>query len=314
MVPYFTFVSPNDQKANVAASHELLLQSQSALHYYHSEMEFGGELYSFDDLYLVGWNPAIELNYHSPGAGTQANPPLAPELFGALAAARFFREDGQDQKWDGSERTLLHVTMRSNLERLTWEDLPSVLREAGEPSAKDGKFDVKQAYARWLRFCALWHFNYARAFSGDRPAGASDETWYRQILGDFRPDETQQGFADYVSSALRYAAAMSAYSKMAQRGRGVIVRSVGAPTDRFRRPDDQANESASASQTEERQTHRPAAGVCGSGAGDTTRFRVLRTFIGPFHRSRARAPQGCGFFCDSCTSIQAFAHNRGIER
>ena len=207
MLPYFTFPPAEDRKANVATGHELLLQSQSALRYYHNEMEVGGKPYSLDDLYLVGWRPAIELSCHAAGAAMQANPPLAPELFGALAAARFFREERDGGDWGGGDRPArLHVIARNAPGGLDWVDLPSVTdRESGDA-----------AYASWLRFCALWHFNYARAFGSDAPAGARDEAWFRVILGDADPDSTVNRavgeLGAYVAAALRYAAAMSAFS------------------------------------------------------------------------------------------------------
>ena len=203
MLPYFTFRPPEDSTANVAAGHELLLQSQSALRYY-DEMEFGKEPYSFDDLYFVGWHPAIELEYHSHGAASQANPPLAPELFAALAAAQFFREERDPvEGGGGGSPPALHVVARNSPQRLAWGDLPPVREES-----------AAIAYATWLRFCALWRFNYSRAFSIDPPppVGARDEAWYRTILGGFEPDGTLRKIGDYVSTALRYAAAMSAFS------------------------------------------------------------------------------------------------------
>ena len=206
MLPYFNFKPPEDSTANVAGGHELLLQSQSALRYY-DEMEFGERPYSFDDLYFVGWDPAIELDYHSPGAASQANPPLAPELFGALAAARFFQEElPAVEGAGGGKPPTLHVIAR-NSERLEWGDLPPVRADAS----------TAMAYATWLRFCALWRFNYARAFSVDPPVGARDEAWYRTILGDFEPDASVRKLDDYVSTALRYAAAMSAFSTWQQK-------------------------------------------------------------------------------------------------
>lgn len=202
MLPYFTFAPSDDPTANVAGGHELLLQSQSALQYY-NEMEFGGQQHSFDDLYLVGWDPAIELAYHAPGARSQENPPLAPELFGALAAAKFFREERRPvEAAAGGKTPALHVVARNAPERLEWDDLPAVREDESTATA----------YAAWLRFCALWHFNYARACSTEPPAGARDEAWYRTILGDFEPHEPLGDLDDYVSTALRYAAAMSAFS------------------------------------------------------------------------------------------------------
>ena len=70
MLPYFTFPPAEDREANVPTGHESLLQSQSALQYYHSEMEVGGRPYSFDDIYLVGWRrPELP---EAPGPGEVA--------------------------------------------------------------------------------------------------------------------------------------------------------------------------------------------------------------------------------------------------
>ena len=215
MLPYFTFPPAEDREANVATGHELLLQSQSALQYYHSEMEVGGKPYSFDDIYLVGWKPAIELNYHAAGAGEQVNPPLAPELFGALAAAKFFSEDRADGADRGGEqRPTLHVIARGEPSRLDWSDLPPVTRAQNTASA----------YASWLRFCALWHFNYGKPFRSGAPSRLQADRWFRNITGrsgswwssTAKPDPGMDAAAgvldEYVTGALRYAAAMSAFS------------------------------------------------------------------------------------------------------
>lgn len=212
MLPYFTFPPPEKSgEDNVAAGHELRLQSQAALRYYQEEME-AGRPYGFDDLYMVGWDPAIELSYHAPGAQIQENPALAPELFGALAAARFFGQERRDDAGGGRglQRPALHVISREERSRLEWDDIPEV---------GDGK-KTAPAYQAWLRFCWLWHFNYGRAFE-DAPAGARDEAWFRRILGDgVVPDEGVRDFGAYVSSALRYAAAMSAFSAWDASGDG----------------------------------------------------------------------------------------------
>ena len=207
MLPYFTFPPPADRGANVVAGAELLLQSQSALRYYDNEMKVGGAPYSFDDLYVVGWRPAIELDYHAAGAAKQANPPLAPELLGALAAAKFFAEERPPrERGGGDEAAGLHIIARENPHRLTWADLPSVT---------DRK-PTRAAYAAWLRFCALWRFNYAGAFTPDPPPGATEEAWFRLLRDDGEPAARRAavgGLSDYVSTALRYAATMSAFSR-----------------------------------------------------------------------------------------------------
>ena len=233
MLPYFTFDAPDEREANVATGSQLLLQSQSALEYYHSDIQSSqsgsdGETgYSFDDLYLVGWNPLIKLNYHSPGSATQENPPLAPELFGALAATKFFQEPkGRLQDGGGSKPTALHVISRAaaldgrgeiapSESGLHWEDLP------------DGS-SVRTAYAMWLRFCALWYFDYAMVFPAlcvvpagvqkktwfRRHADGPGEAWFRRYVGDATvSDDAVKALDEYIAMALRYAAAMSAFSK-----------------------------------------------------------------------------------------------------
>jgi len=212
MLPYFTFPPAEDREANVATGHELLLQSQSALQYYHGEMEVGGKPYSFDDIYMVGWRPAIELSHHAAGAGEQVNPPLAPELFGALAAAKFFSEERAGG--GGEQRPNLHVIAREAPSRLDWSDLPPVTDARSTPSA----------CASWLRFCALWRFNYGKPFRPDAPWRLRTDSWFRNLTGrrprglrrDPGPDPVMDGAAgvldEYVTGALRYAAAMSAFS------------------------------------------------------------------------------------------------------
>ena len=121
MLPYFTFAPPDDREANVAAGHELVLQSQAALQHYHAEMQISGQPYSFDDVYFVGWNPAIPLTYHAAGAASQVNPPLAPELFAALAGARFFAEEREVVRGGGGDdEPALHLISRTG-PGLAWE-------------------------------------------------------------------------------------------------------------------------------------------------------------------------------------------------
>lgn len=207
MLPYFTFRSPDDDEtANVALSNQLLLQSRSALEYYDALLKPSERV--FDDLYLLGWREPFVLPYHAAGARGQRNPPLVPELFGALAAARFFRTPAADLP----SRTQYHCIARSAGDALSWRDLPRIV---------DKEEGVGDAYAAWLRFCALWRYSYGKAL---RSGGArrSREPWRRRTLGDafFDGDgaEAARHVDAYVDTCLRYAAAMSAFSDTSSRG------------------------------------------------------------------------------------------------
>ena len=211
MLPYFTFAPPDEgEEANVAAGNELLLQSKSALKYY--ETERGGQDYSFDDLYFIGWEPMIQLAYHSAGAQEQRNPPLGPEIFGALAAARFLGGPGEEDRLEdgGGDEPELHVITRAARGMLDWSDLPSVDSEG------DGR-SRRRAYGGWIRFCALWRFNYSRAFGSGGDERASKEAWYRRNVGRTSGTINTESLDDYVEAALQYAAAISALS--AEEGR-----------------------------------------------------------------------------------------------
>lgn len=216
MLPYFTFDPPPDNsEANVAEGDKLALQSQSALRYYHSDIQNSQETEnnSFDDLYLVGWDPLIHLKYHQAGSGKQVNPPLAPELFGALAATKFFRENREDG--EGTTSPSLHFISRNDELALTWDDLPKV---------PNTKLSVKKAYATWLRFNALWYFDYSQVFpslctrSEDtrfrKAAEGPAEAWFRRHVGGAEiSDDSVKALDEYIATALRYAAAMSKFSK-----------------------------------------------------------------------------------------------------
>ena len=209
MLPYFTFRSPDDDDtANVVLSNQMLLQSRSALEYYDSLLRAPTRV--FDELYLLGWRPPFVLPYHAAGASGQRNPPLVPELFAALAAARFFRAPAAP----ASSATQYRCIARHAEETLTWRDLPEVVEK---------EHGVARAYASWLRLCALWHFSYGKALqSGD--ARRMKEPWRRHTLGDAffdgDPAEAARPVAAYVEAALRYVAAMSAFSDTKSRRGG----------------------------------------------------------------------------------------------
>ena len=49
----------------------------------------------FDQVYVTGWDPLAKLPNFKMGGNLQNNPPLFPELYGALGALKFFSEDNK---------------------------------------------------------------------------------------------------------------------------------------------------------------------------------------------------------------------------
>ena len=175
MLPYFSFAPPEDEGANVAKPEDLLRNTRDALKYYHRL--FSDEAV-FDELYLTGWSPSFPLGYHSPGAASQANPPLPPELVAAMGAVRFF-DAGRGVGGEGTNAVF--ISSRDQRGALTWGDVPAVARERrGEPA---------EAFGRLLRFCAAWRDTY-RPELGRRKGlfGGRPQWWARQELKAVRLD------------------------------------------------------------------------------------------------------------------------------
>jgi len=169
MLPYFCFPSPRDAEGEglVADSAAFLEQAQGALAYYHRVLGNAG---IFDSLYLAGWDPLIEIKQFRKGGPDQCNPPLLPELYAALAAARFCR-------LESAEGPVLR-TGRSEGVAVGWADLPRV---------DDDDFDrVRRQMAQFLRFCVAERYVYAPSFARAAGKKVSSESWYRrQIKGAF---------------------------------------------------------------------------------------------------------------------------------
>ena len=181
MLPYFSFAPPEDEGANVAKPEDLLRNTRDALKYYHRL--FSDEAV-FDELYLTGWSPAFPLGYHSPGAASQANPPLPPELVAAMGAVRFF--DGA-RSVGGEGANAVFISSRDQRGALSWGDVPAVTRERrGEPG---------EAFGRLLRFCAAWRDTYRPELGRKKGVfGGRPQWWSRQELRGVRLDraETQE--------------------------------------------------------------------------------------------------------------------------
>ena len=142
MLPYFSF-SPPKAGENAAKPEDLLIQSQGAIKYYARLLQ---NEQIFNQIYMLGWNPRFQLGYGSPGSSTQLNPPLPPELIGALACLKFFQDPVPDQIANAT-----YVVSREKEERLEWADMPAIDENAAESRQK-----ILLCIGQLLRFCIVW--------------------------------------------------------------------------------------------------------------------------------------------------------------
>jgi len=209
MLPYFAFEAPDDPDAaaaNVAKSEELLIQSRGALRYY--DALFAQE-HIFDELYLVGWNHVFDLGYHSPGAGSQENPPLAPELIAALGACRFFSPDHEVE--EGQVANQVFISAREQDKAIGWSDLPSPNVESDAAYKKLGKM---------LRFSAAWK-HWGPILAAPRSLfdrAVNRHPWFRAQgvhevdYTNHAPGEEISRLTHYVDDLVRWAGSIQAYA------------------------------------------------------------------------------------------------------
>lgn len=206
MLPYFKFPGPKEAADQTAArSEEFFAQTKRALSFYADQMDEGS---FFDDLYVLGWEPLMDLGYFSKGDTSQKNPPLAPELFAALAAMREFKRPFS-RRAGGGKAGRVHLAARSHGSALTWADLPPVSFEE-EPRREE---TARSRVGQWLRFAYAWRLRYRPSFSQRRLFGA--EAWYKNHLSgvDFNANPAVGPISDFVDRSLAYFAAMAAWSK-----------------------------------------------------------------------------------------------------
>jgi hypothetical protein len=195
-LPYFSFSSPlDDQDQDVARSEAFLEQSQGALLFYENLMR---QEKIFDSLYMVGWSPIIKLPFHEKGGQNQINPPMIPELYGALAAAHFFSPENKDA--DG-----IYQIGRRNIGEVGWEDLPPIGRDPNEIKAKLGQV---------VRFAVAYKYIY-EPFLQPRDSAIKMESWFRSKI--IRPEvdlkdpailDTLNNLGEYCDSLLKWAASI----------------------------------------------------------------------------------------------------------
>lgn len=172
MLPYFTYQLDLRKGDGVRPSGDQFIdQSISALHYYARLFKTRSP---FDHLYVLGWNPLIQVRDLGAGSIEQKNPPLLPELYAALAACRFLTATTHPPG-------KVFMIGRNDQLELRWDDLPKVVINDGSGH------DVKHKLGQLLRFAVAFHYIYAkflvRNSSNQHPwLFCESEAWFRHLL------------------------------------------------------------------------------------------------------------------------------------
>ena len=188
MLPYFSFPKPpDDEMGLVAYSDSFLEQTRGALDYYGRLFDEKDYQKTFDQLYVVGWDPLIQLKNFAKGGPSQNNPALLPEIFTALAASKFFSDKNIE---DG----IYHIA-RNDDESFGWQDLPSI-------DDKDNKI-VKKCISQFTR-TALSYKEIYYSFLTEKWNKAKNESWMRNTVLKQGVNLNDEETPIQLTSILRY--------------------------------------------------------------------------------------------------------------
>lgn len=203
MLPYFSF--PQVQGGTVCTNAaDFLGQTQGALKYYHelfNSDEFDKRKL-FDSVYFVGWDPLIKLDYEKVGNWGQENPSMLPEIYAALAAARFFASD------EGG----YFYTSRPADSALSWSSLP-YKNNGGQQDAS-----LMQGLGTLTRFAFAYLCAYAPYLTKRGHGAFAKQPWYKKLIAGRGVDLSDEATAEiignlsgYCSEMLRWMAALCHY-------------------------------------------------------------------------------------------------------
>lgn len=206
-LPYFSYPpSLEGQQAVAADPNVFLAKAQQSLDYYQSLIV---EENVFDDLYLIGWPKLISFRENKTGGKDQCNPPVLPELYGALAACHFFHAPRELNAELNERRQIgraLHIAAGSeeagSEERIGWADLPDI--------GTDLVGNTKERLGQAMRFAYAYARIYAVHLARDQVRSYQKDPWYRFHLNDVRDifSDSEQRAVDsikeYCNRFLRY--------------------------------------------------------------------------------------------------------------
>ena len=172
MLPYFVFRAPEeaDDGQAFAESDAFLDNTRGALAYYSSLLR---RKHVFDDFYVVGWNPMVEMADFEPGGTQQQNPAVFPELIAALAGARFLARESYD---DGP----VHLIGQPD-PPITWQGVPDV--------RDTDVFGTKNRLAQALRFAFAFLAAYRSGIRPENWRAIRGQRWFRRLLKDVNLDD-----------------------------------------------------------------------------------------------------------------------------
>ena len=175
VLPYFKFISEEDGNEETseedfkkkrdelkAKSEYFLMNTQAALQYYYQLDQTN----IYNAVYLLGNESQTEVANFS-GGQEQENAPHFIELYAALAAINFFKED-----FEGSQ---YFVTARAEKDRLQWSDLP----DGGNGNR------VRSGIAQLARFAFAYLHVYQpklQEIRKNRGRGSKDASWFRDFF------------------------------------------------------------------------------------------------------------------------------------
>ncbi|MGH8655489.1 MAG: tubulin-like doman-containing protein [Gammaproteobacteria bacterium] len=190
LLPYFEYPDPpaSVERQSVILSREFKRRSRQALEYYHDLLTYQDpEL--FDQIYLLGFDPLLEIGYFKEGGTLQRNKPLLPELLGALAALNFFRLDRN------SAPQVLRAGRSSR--NVSWEEIPRL-----DPRAKG--HDVKQHLGRLIRFAIAFLVAYYPYLQPNSYPAFRDQHWFRRLIADADVDVGSDDVQQLISELAKY--------------------------------------------------------------------------------------------------------------
>ncbi len=168
MLPYFNYEVPEENMDGelFARPEEFLDQTKGALEYYSKLFEYDK---IFDQVYVVGWDPLSKLQNFKMGGNLQNNPPLFPEIYGALGALKFFSEENSIK----DTQEIFHIGKNESNDIL-WSDIPNV----------SGSLNSKENISKLIRFGFTYNWIYGPALTGSwsKIKKYQNENWFKRLI------------------------------------------------------------------------------------------------------------------------------------